>query len=263
MTPLPRLVGMVHLRPLPGSPRFEGSSQKVFEAAVADADALATAGFPSLLIENFGDAPFYPGAVPPETIAAMAVAAEAVREATDLPLGVNVLRNDALAALGVSTAVGASFIRVNVLNGMMFTDQGAISGDAARVLRERDRLAPDVEIWADVMVKHAVPPPGLEAGDTARDLVERGLADAVIVSGRGTGSEPNLEEASAVASAVPKGTRLVTGSGARSDNLARLLEVTDTVIVGSAVKVDGDPTQEVDPLRAGRFVESARRHGLL
>lgn len=259
----PRLVGMVHLLPLPGAPRFDGSVSKVLDAARADAEALAGAGFPALLIENFGDAPYYPDSVPPETVSAMTLAAEAVARATGLPLGVNVLRNDAMAGLGIAAAVGASFIRVNILTGVMFTDQGTISGDAARVLRQRARLAQGVEIWADVMVKHAVPPQGVEAAMSARETVERGLADAVVVSGGGTGIEPDLQEASAVRAAVPKGTRVVIGSGARTDNMSRLVEVADTVIVGSAVKIDGDAANRVDPLRAARLVASARDHGLL
>jgi uncharacterized protein len=260
---LPHLVGMVHLLPLPGSPRFGGSMDRVIEAAVADARTLHAAGFPGILIENYGDAPFRGDRVDPETIAAMTLAVGAARAETSLPVGVNVLRNDAVAALGIVAATGAGFIRVNVLTGVMYTDQGPLAGRAAELLRRRAVLAPEVEVWADVMVKHAVPPPGLTADQAARDTVERGLADAVIVSGSGTGEEPDLAESSAIASAVPKGTRVVIGSGAAPGNLGRLLEIADTVIVGSALKVDNDPRNAVDPGRASAFVESAVANGLI
>ena len=119
-----------------------------------------------------------------------------------------------------------------------------------------------VEIWADVMVKHATPPPGSDAGQSARDTVERGGADAIIVSGAGTGTMPDLDQASVIRSAVPKGTRLAVGSGTTPDNLAALAELADSVIVGSSLKFDGDASSRVDPVRARAMVGAARDCGL-
>jgi hypothetical protein len=237
--------------------------EQVLDVAGTDAATLAEAGFPALLVENFGDAPFRAGGVESETVAGLTLAVAAVRRDRVIPVGVNVLRNDALAALGIAAATGAAFIRVNVLTGVMYTDQGPIAGRAADLLRRRVLLAPEVEIWADIMVKHATPPAGLTAEQAAKDTVERGLADAVIVSGAGTGAEPDLEEAAMIAGAVPKGTRVVVGSGATPGNLGRLLEVVDSVIVGSALKADGDPGRPVDPGLATAFAEAAARHGLV
>lgn len=151
------VIGMVHLRPLPGAPLFGGSLDAVIEAARADVRALATGGCDGLLFENFGDRPFRKTEVDPETIAAMTrVITEARREAP-LLFGVNVLRNDPIAALAVAAATGASFIRVNVHTGAMVTDQGIIEGNAGESLRRRARIAPDVAIFADHFVKHASP----------------------------------------------------------------------------------------------------------
>jgi membrane complex biogenesis BtpA family protein len=262
VTAVPRLVGMVHLAPLPGSPRYGGSMDAVVAAAVEDATALARAGFPALCVENFGDVPFYADRVPPETVAAMTVAVSEVRRATGLPIGVNVLRNDALSALGIAAAVGAAFIRVNVLTGVMYTDQGPIVGRAAEIARARAAFAPGVEVWADVMVKHATPPSGLDATVQARDTVERGLADAVIVSGSGTGEPVDLDLGRTVRRAVPE-TPIVIGSGATPENLPSLCEFADAVIVGSSLKVGGDARNPVDPGRAEAFVTAAGRAGLL
>ncbi|HEX6219701.1 MAG TPA: BtpA/SgcQ family protein [Acidimicrobiia bacterium] len=259
---LPRLVGMVHLLPLPGSPRFGGSIDEVVDTAVADARVLTDAGFPALMVENFGDVPFYTDSVPPETVAGMTVAVSAVA-ATGAPMGVNVLRNDGMSALGIAAATGARFIRVNVLTGVMYTDQGPITGHAAELQRRRAGLCPDVEIWADVMVKHATPPPGLEPGQSAEDTVERGLADAVVISGPGTGAEPDQAQARQIRDAVPREVRIVVGSGATTDNLDALLGVADTFIVGSSIKVDGEAANRPDPLKAKAFVEKAAERGLL
>ncbi len=261
MRPVPRLVGMIHLLPLPGSPGYSGSMTDALDRAVSDAETLAESGFPALMIENFGDVPFFADRVPSETAASMAVVASAVAE-LGLPFGVNVLRNDAETALGVAAATGATFIRVNVLTGVMYTDQGPIAGRADTVLRKRAALATGVEVWADVMVKHAVPPPGSDVGQTAADTVERGLADAVIASGSATGSAPSLGDLKAVKSAIPEGTRLAIGSGATTENLGELVKVADTVIVGTSLKVDGHPRSPVDKDRVDHFVKVAAEVGL-
>ncbi len=262
MSGIPRLVGMVHLPPLPGAPGHAGMAA-VLASALEDAARLTEAGFPALMIENYGDTPFYPREVPAETVAGMAAVVQAVARDTELVLGINVLRNDADAALAVATATGASFVRVNVLSGTMYTDQGPIVGDAAAVMRKRAAICPDVEVWADVMVKHATPPPGADLGRMAADLVQRARSDAVIVSGAGTGSAPHLARISTVRDAVGDLARVVIGSGATVDNLVELLGVADSVIVGSSLKHEGDASNPVDPARAVAFVAAATQAGLV
>ncbi|MFV9671987.1 MAG: BtpA/SgcQ family protein, partial [Acidimicrobiia bacterium] len=195
---LPRLVGMIHLEPLPGAPGYGGSMDAILDLARSDAQAIATAGFDGIMVENFGDAPFFTDDAPKVTIAAMARAVTEVA-AAGLPTGVNVLRNDGLGALAVAAATGAQFIRINVLSGTMYTDQGPIVGSAALVARARRELCPDVAIMADVFVKHATPPAGLTLIDATNDLVERAGADAVIVSGAGTGAATSLDDLKTVA----------------------------------------------------------------
>src|ERR1700730_10368030 len=109
------LIGMLHLRPLPGSPRFAGNLDLVRAALLQDAEALHAGGVHAFMLENFGDVPFYPADVPAHVVAVMTALACEVRAKFPIPLGVNVLRNDARAALAVALAAGAEFIRVNVL----------------------------------------------------------------------------------------------------------------------------------------------------
>lgn len=254
-----RLVATVHLGPLPGAPRFGGDFEAVLSRALDDAMALRDAGFDALLIENFGDAPFYPDDVPKVTIAAMARAVATIRAAVELPLGVNVLRNDALGALAVAAATGARFIRVNVLTGTMFTDQGSITGKAAELARAREALrATHVEVLADVFVKHAVPPPGADLVQSALETYERGGADGLVITGAATGVPPDLEEVRSVRKVLSDAPLLV-GSGLTRDDVSDFLEVCDGVIVGSDVKEDGRVSHPVDPKRAEAFVQAARR----
>ena len=252
----PRLIGMVHLGPLPGAPRYRGDLDAVITAAVADARTLIDAGFDGLMVENFGDAPFFADDAPKETIAAMTRVVGAVT-ALGAPTGVNVLRNDALGALAVAAASGAAYIRVNVLSGVMYTDQGVITGKAAEVARLRAAIAPAVAVFADVFVKHATPPPGLSLEQATADLWERSGADAIVVSGPGTGQAVDRAHVQRVRAAAPQAP-LYIGSGADAGSAAELLQVCTGLIVGTAIKVDGITTAPVDPERARALVAAAR-----
>jgi uncharacterized protein len=250
------VIGMVHLRPLPGAPGHRAMSD-VLAAARRDAEALTAGGVDAILVENYGDVPFYPDAVPAETVAAITAAVLAVRDVTALPVGVNVLRNDARSALGIAAATGARFIRVNVHAGGMITDQGWIAGRAWETVRARAALQADVAILADVLVKHAVPPYGLEPGDAARDTWDRGLADALIVSGAATGAATPLGRLEAVRAAVPDAPLLI-GSGLTARNAAALLARADGAIVGSAFQAEGRAGGAVEAERVRQVVQAAR-----
>ena len=252
-----RLIGVVHLHPLPGAPRYAGSLDRTLAAAVDDARTLEEAGFDAVIVENFGDAPFFAEQVPPVTVAAMTRAVAEVASAIQTPVGVNVLRNDATAALAVAAATGAAFIRVNVLTGMMTTDQGVITGRAADVMRLRRELEIDAKVYADVMVKHAVPPPGMTIELATADTVRRGMADGIIVSGEATGAKPDRDVVRRAVTAAA-GAPVLIGSGATEATVADLLQVASGVIVGTALKVDGVTTNPVDPSRAAAFVKAAQ-----
>jgi uncharacterized protein len=251
------LFGVVHLLPLPGSPRWQGDLEAVLRSAVNDARAYARGGAHALFIENFGDIPFTKGSVGPETIAAMAAAGRAVREAVALPLGFNVLRNDARAALALCAACGGSFIRVNVLAGAMLTDQGLIEGNAFETLRYRRQVCPEAQIFADVHVKHAVPLGSWSLEAAARDTVERGLADALIVSGDGTGLPTDLADLALVRRACPS-ARILLGSGVTLQNVGTYLGAADGFIVGTSLKTAGKVSQPVDVKRVAALARAVR-----
>lgn len=248
----PALVGVVHLRATPGSPRHTGDVATLLADAARDASALAR-GCDALIVENFGDVPFFAEVVPSETVATLALALDLVRRAAPgLPVGVNVLRNDARAGLGLCAATGASFVRVNVHSGAAVTDQGVVQGRAAETLRERARLCPGVALWCDVHVKHAEPLGGGSIVDAARDTRLRGLADVLIVSGAATGHAPDAERVHTVRRAVPDAP-IFLGSGVTEANARDLLAAADGAIVGTALKHGGDVGAPVDPERVARL----------
>ena len=248
------LFGMIHLRPLPGSPLYGGSMDAVIEHALADARALAGGGCDGVIVENFGDKPFRKERVEGECVAAMTRVVAEVRRTVALPVGVNVLRNDALSAIAIASATGAAFIRVNVHVGAMLTDQGIIEGDAAETVRRRGIVAPDVGIFADHMVKHAVPLAPVDQLQSAKDLRLRGLADAVIVTGAETGAACEPDSLRSLREVLAD-TPLIVGSGLTAENAASFAEA-DAAIAGTSIKREGRVDEPVDRDRVERLVQA-------
>jgi len=252
------LIGMVHLPALPGAPGAELSMDEIERRAVNEARTLLDAGFNGCILENFGDTPFHKDHVAPVTVAAMARVVAAVCHAfPDWRVGVNVLRNDARAALSIASVCGARFVRINVHVGATATDQGVVEGQAAETLRLRRALGSAVEIWADVQVKHGQSLAHADIALEAEDAVRRGHADTLVVSGRATGKATDLAELKRVTD-LGLGVPVLVGSGADERSAPRYLEVADGIIVGTALKVSPDPTSPLDPERVGRFVAAAR-----
>lgn len=258
-TPRP-VIGMVHCWPLPGAPGYKGYGMaKIIDEAVRDATALAEGGCHGLIVENMWDVPFRAGPhVQPESIAAHAVVARAVREAVpEIPLGINLVHNGGVALLGIALAAGASFIRVCMFTGAGVWDAGSWDeGCAADLLRRRAELdAETIKIFADVDKKHSVRFPGIDLA-THIEWTRFFGADALIVSGRMTGDAPDLaklREARRLAGDTP----ILLGSGTTEANIAAFMEVADGVIVGSSIKVDAEIANPVEVARVRRFVRAA------
>lgn len=261
MGDFPRFIGMVHLPPLPGSPRSTMSLEACEQRALDDARALAEGGADALIVENFGDAPFRSGRVDAHTVASMTRIALRIRESVGIDIGINVLRNDSLSALGIALAVGASFIRVNILSGVMATDQGLLAGEADELMRLRRLLdATDIRVFADVLVKHAMPLGNQSMTDAVEDATQRGLADAVIVSGSATGKPAEVDDVLEAIRAA--GDRLVyIGSGATPDSVSQFIPPAFGAIAGTSLKHDGDVSAPVDVSRVAAFAAAMRIAG--
>lgn len=256
------LAGVIHLPPLPGSPKASLSAAECARCAAADARALDAAGFDAIIVENFGDAPFFATKVPPITVAAMTACALAVRDAAPgRSLGINVLRNDAEAALSVAVASGASFVRINVHIGARVTDQGIVQGDAASTLRLRRALGGEaVAIWGDVDVKHSAPlGPPRPIAQEVEDLTKRGMAEAVLVTGEGTGKGVDLAKLEAVERAARAvSAPVLVASGATLESLPALGAVANGVVVGTALRKGYVPGGAIDAELAREFASAFR-----
>jgi len=255
------VIGVIHSLPLPGSPGYEGQPMtEIVDFAVAEAERYRAGGVDGLIVENHGDIPFSkPEHLGPETAAGMAVMTDAVRRASGLTVGVNVLANGAIQALAVAKAAGAAFIRVNQWANAYVANEGFVEGPAAAATRYRAWLqAREVKIFADVHVKHGAHAITADRSipELARD-VEFFDADVAIATGQRTGDSATMEELSTIAggTALP----VAVGSGVTPENVGDILTVADAVIVASYLKRDGVWWNPVDPERLRTFMAAVER----
>lgn len=241
------VIGVVHLLPLPGSPGFREWGE-VVEKALKDARAIEEGGADALILENYGDKPFLKE-VGKETVAAMTAVACEVKREVSIGLGINVLRNDAIAALAIAKAVKADFVRVNQLFFTAITPEGLLEGNAGEVMRYKKLIDCNAMVFADIAVKHAVHLASIEDYCINAD---RSLADAVILTGKTTGGEVALEELKYVKKTLK--LPVLAGSGVNAENAARVLKWCDGVIVGTYIKRGG----KVDAERVRKIVRVAK-----
>ncbi len=254
------MIGMVHLPPLPGAPRYDNERiADIADFAVSEAAKLREAGFDGMIMENFGDAMFYKRARP-ETIASMTYVAKAIRDSVDLPMGICVLQSDPIAALSIAHAVEAEFVRVPYYTETYIVDAGVMESCAAETLRFRRLLGSDALIFADVHIKHGYPLSQRPIADSAEDAVHRGLADVIIVTGKKTGGPTNSKDIAEVKARIPDWP-VFAGSGVSTNDVNTILSVADGAIVGSSLKYDDNAERPIDITKGKeimRLVQSIR-----
>src|SRR5438132_9663233 len=253
------VIGMVHLWPLPGAPGYSGYGMRaIIDHAFRDAETLVKGGVDGLIVENMWDLPYYVGDdVKPEAMTAQAVAASEIVKNFQVPVGINVVHNGGQVCLAIAVASGARFIRVCILTGSRLWDTGELDhGCAADLVRKRKELhAEEIHIFADVDKKHSVSFPGLDLA-THIEWTEFYGADALIVTGRMTGSAPDAEK---VREARSLATRpILVGSGSNRENIGPFLQYADGVIVGSSLKKDGVMQNPVDLQRVREFMDAVQ-----
>jgi membrane complex biogenesis BtpA family protein len=250
------VIGVIHLRPLPGAPRYDGSPVgEIYAAAAADARTLAEGGIDGIIVENASDLPFArPEDIGPETVAALTAACLAVRAAVAIPIGITCVANGIIPALAVAKAVGARWVRANQWVNAYVANEGFLNGPAPAALRYRAAIgARDVRIFADVHVKF-----GAHAITADRSVAEQATdaewfdADVLIATGARTGSPTQVGEVEQVRA----GTNLpvIIGSGLDPEQVPSLFQVADGAIVGQWLKRDGHWWNPVDPHRVARLM---------
>lgn len=249
-----KIIGMLHLLPLPGSPNYFGNFNEVIDRAKQDLENLLEGGINTVNIENYGDLPFSNKPAKPITVSAFTKIVSHLESEFDFDFGVQVMRNDAISGLSIAEITGASFIRVNVLTGAVVAEEGIIEGDARSLMDLKKQLNSKVQVFADVLVKHAVPLGNQDLRLTAKATVERNLADGIILTGDITGEEASVEDLKLLKQELNK--PILIGSGINKDNVNVFLEHCDGVIVGTSLKKDNQTNNPISVINVKEFVKS-------
>lgn len=245
-----RLVGVLHLPPLPGAVNYAGASvRSIVDRAVEDAVALERAGFSHVMVQDASDMPQAVRVGAP-TVAALAVVGAAVAEAVAIEIGVIAGHNDGPSAVAIAHAVGASFVRVKVLTGAAVGPTGLIEGCAHDVAAMRRLLGSEVEVWADVHEATSVPLASALPW-AAREARSFGGADALVVT-RDSGVSDAVDDIAALRRDLPDVPFLI-GGRVSLDTVDAAVAGADGAILGSALKRSSAPDARVDPAVAARF----------
>lgn len=253
------IIGMIHLPALPGTSAGKGAKYAdLVKFALHELDSLQKGGVDGVIVENFWDLPYCSGEVAPITIASMAAVAGAVVSKASVPVGINILYNSYHAEISVARAVGASFLREEVFVDPAISETGLIPASSADLIRERTALyAEDVAILADVQGKNTTPMWNRPITESAVDAEKRGLADAVVITGMGTGKPASIDDLQQVREVI--GIPLLAGSGVNPRSLASILSVCDGAIVGSYFKQGGNIQAPTDPDRVAELMSVAKK----
>lgn len=257
------IIGMIHLKPLPGSPNYDRSiydMKKIVEFAVEEAKVLEAAGVNGLQIENYWDEPFLKGEkIGYETCTAMTAAACEIARNVQIPIGINVHMNGGKAAMAIACACGAKWIRVFEFVSAYVSYTGITEGIGGELSRYRRMLeAKDIQLLCDVNVKHGSHyiVHDRTVNELALDAQEQG-AEGIIITGFSTGIAPSKEKIEEARKNITLPVYL--GSGINAENANELLSVSDGAIVGSTFKTNGDITQIVDYNRAKKFMDEVEK----
>lgn len=251
------MIAMVHLPALPGRCGYDarGGMARIVDTIRYDLEALQGGGVDGVMFCNEGDLP-YTFKMSPAQVAAMAAAIGQVRGEISLPFGVNLLW-DPLASLAVAHATGAKFVR-EVFTGAYESDMGIFDTDCAAAFDFRKNIGgEDIAIFDNVCPEFAKSLAGRSVAERAR-IAEYFRADAILISGIAAGSAVNQSELAEAKGAV-RHTPVLANTGVRLDNVEQILTVADGIIVGTALKVDGNTWNPVDPVRVKALAAAVRK----
>ncbi len=240
------IIGMIHLLPLPGSPLYDGNLERIEKRALDDLDALIEGGIDAFIIENFGDIP-YDDKISLEAYSVMLSITNKIRERTSLPFGLNIQFNCTEEEWAMAYATKADFIRVEAFVENRIGTHGISFTTAPKLMRQKSLFPSDCMIFSDVHVKHSYPMVEISLEDSIHEAYESG-ASAVIITGKATGKQPEIEDIKRIKEIYPQ-VPLLIGSGINDANVKEYLKVADGIIVGSSIKYHKDVNLGVEAKR--------------
>ena len=252
------VIGMMHIQPMPGSYNYDADKglDSIVEAAVKDIETYQAAGFDGLLFCNESDMPFSIG-VEHITPAAMVAVISKLESVMKIPFGTDVIM-DNKAAIAVAAVTGGRFVR-GIFTNAYVSEMGILDTDgAADIMHKKQIHADDVAIFARVSQGLASPLVERSLKLLTYGAIWSALADAVVVTGLAPGdtvSVEAIEEAKEAAGDIP----IVASNGIDYDNVGKIMQYADAVIIGTRLKVDNVTLKPVSKEKASHFMDAVQK----
>lgn len=254
------VIGVVHVRALPGTPNHSLTSGQIIDEALKESAIYKKAGIDSIIIENMHDIPYLKGGVGHEVSALMALIGYLIKKETQLPIGIQILAAANREALAVARASSLDYIRAEGFVYAHVADEGLIESQAGDILRYRKQIdAESVAVFTDIKKKHSshAITDDVSLLDTAK-AAQFFLSDGVVVTGSHTGVSASVEELETLKQSLD--FPVLVGSGITLDNVSNYLPICDAMIVGSHFKEGGHWENELNYDRVAKFMESVNNH---
>jgi len=251
------VIAMVHLPALPGSPLYNSKLglNYILETAEQDLLALQEAEVDAVMFGNENDRPYEFNANPASS-STMAYVIGALRNKIKVPYGVNVLW-DPMSTIAVAASTGAHFVR-EIFTGTYASDMGYWNPDAGKAMRYRNSLnREDLLMFYNISAEFAYSLDKRSVAERSKSVVFSSIPDAILVSGQITGESVAISELKKVKNLIPN-TPVLANTGVKIENVEDTLSITDGVIIGSSLKVDGNTWNTVDPKRASDFMNKVK-----
>lgn len=253
------IIGMIHLKALPGTPGYQNHDDEIISAALKEAQLYKDAGIDALAIENMHDVPYLKINIGPEISSMMTVIGHEIKKLTELPCGIQVLSSANREALAVAKSAKLDFIRAEGFVYGHLADEGYIDACAGDLLRYRKQInAENILVFTDIKKKHSSHALTADVSlvETAK-TAEYFRSDGLIITGSSTGEEANVDEIKSVKAAckIP----VLVGSGVTYDNLETYLPIADALIVGSYFKENGYWANALDGNKIARFMNKVKQ----
>jgi membrane complex biogenesis BtpA family protein len=252
------VIGMLHLRPLPGDPSYDAGAglADVLAWARRDLEALQQGGVDAVMISNEFSLPYLTRTEPITAITMARIIGELRREIT-IPFGVNVLW-DSTATIDLAAATGAAFVR-EIFTGVYASDFGLWNTDVGTVARHRRRVdAANVRLLFNIVPEAAVYLSERTLADIARSTVFNARPDALCVSGLTAGAATDTAALHMVKQAA-SGVPVFVNTGVKDSNVGEQLQIADGAVVGTFFKRDGIFENPVDANRVASLMTNVRK----
>ncbi|MEH6537758.1 MAG: BtpA/SgcQ family protein [Psychroserpens sp.] len=248
------IIGMIHLKALPGTPMYTFNSSYIIEEALKEAKIYKKAGIDAIMIENMHDVPYLKVGVGHEVSTLMTLIAYLIKQDTNLPVGIQILAGANKEALAVAKSSSIDFIRAEGFVFAHTADEGIIEAQAGELLRYRKQIDADsIAIFTDIKKKHSshAITHDISVLDTAK-AAQFFLSDGVIITGNHTGMAASIDELKVLKDQIE--IPVLVGSGITIDNVKDYFPLCSAMIVGSHFKEQGFWKNELSYERVSRFM---------